>query len=148
MDVQLRRAGLHDVPALAAMNRQLIEDEVSRNPMTLAELEARMRGWVEGAWTVLLILVAGEVAGYALYQERRDEYFPEHVEVYLRQFFIRRDRRGRGIGRAALERILAGWLPAGATVTVDVLATNPGGLAFWQRVGFAPYCTAMTREVP
>jgi GNAT superfamily N-acetyltransferase len=143
MDIQLRRAGPTDAPVLAEMNRHLIEDEGSRNPMALAQLEARLYGWLEGGWAVLLILADGDVAGYCVYQVRRDEYFPENVEVYLRQYFIRREFRGRGIGRAALRRIVAECCPPGATIVVDVLAGNPRGRRFWEQTGFEPYCTTM-----
>ena len=36
-----------DLPLLAKLNKQLIEDEGHRNPMTVAELETRMRNWLE-----------------------------------------------------------------------------------------------------
>jgi hypothetical protein len=41
--VRWARAAVDDVPLLAAMNSRLIRDEGHRNPMTLPELEERMR---------------------------------------------------------------------------------------------------------
>ena len=43
-----RMATEADVAQLAAMNRQLIRDEGHRYPMSLMELEDRMRGWEPG----------------------------------------------------------------------------------------------------
>lgn len=143
--IELRRATLADAPLLATMNRQLIADERSRNPMSPAELEARMRGWLAADWTAVLIVRADMVVGYALYQERRDPYFPARRTVYLRQLFVGRDQRGRGVGRAAVATLLREWFPADATVELDVLATNPGGRRFWRSVGFAPYATTYRR---
>lgn len=145
VEVELRRATLADAPLLAAMNRQLIADERSRNPMSPAELEARMRGWLADNWTAVLIAHAGAVAGYVLYQERRDNYFPDQRTIYLRQLFVTRDQRGHGIGRAAIAALLRGWFPPDATVELDVLESNPGGQQFWRSVGFAPYATTFHR---
>jgi len=47
--VFLRDASAADTPLLAQLNRQLIEDEGAANPMSLAELEARMREWLASA---------------------------------------------------------------------------------------------------
>lgn len=140
-EIELRRATMADAPLLAAMNRQLIEDERSRNPMSPAELEARMRGWLADDWTAVLIARADEVAGYALYQERRDTYFPDQRTIYLRQLFVARDQRGHGVGRATIATLLREWFPADATVELDVLESNPAGQRFWRSVGFAPYAT-------
>ena len=144
-DLELRRADLADIPILAAMNRQLIADERSRNPMSLAQLDARMRGWLTGEWQAVLIVRSGEVVGYVLYQERRDAHFPDQAVVYLRQFFIARTWRRGGIGRAVVAALLAEWFPTDATVELDVLEANPAGHAFWRSLGFAPYATTYQR---
>ena len=41
-----RIATAEDSPMLAELNSQLIRDEGHRNPMTIAQLEERMRGWL------------------------------------------------------------------------------------------------------
>lgn len=144
-NLELRRATLADVQVLAAMNQHLIQDERSRNPMSLAELEARMHGWLSGDWSAILIAQAGEVVGYALYQERRDSLFPEQIVIYLRQFFIARSHRRGGIGRAVMTAILADWFPPSARIELDVLEANPVGHTFWRSLGFAPYATTYQR---
>lgn len=50
-----RQAITEDVPLLARMNQQLIEDEASRNPMSLSELENRMSNWLESDWLAVVI---------------------------------------------------------------------------------------------
>ncbi|MCL5998554.1 MAG: GNAT family N-acetyltransferase [Chloroflexi bacterium] len=100
MFICLRSATPDDVALLARMNRQLIEDEGSRNPMSLDQLEARMRCWLGGGWSITIVLAGDEVAGYAVYQVRRDEYCPDQQLVYVRQFFIRRELRRQGIGKS------------------------------------------------
>jgi hypothetical protein len=43
-----------DLPLLAEWNRQLIQDEGHRNPMTVAELQARMQGWLAGEYRAVV----------------------------------------------------------------------------------------------
>ena len=143
MALRLRLASEDDVPLLARMNRRLIEDEGSRNPMSVAELERRMREWIAGEWSVEVFEEGETPVGYAVYQRRTDEYDTDRAVVYLRQFFVERAERGRGIGRRAFDLLAQSRFPAGATVVIDVLAANPGGAAFWARLGFAPYCATM-----
>lgn len=50
------------------MNKRLIEDEGSRNPMSVAQLAERMRGWRLGDWEARLFLADEQVVGYALFQ--------------------------------------------------------------------------------
>ncbi|HWQ15546.1 MAG TPA: GNAT family N-acetyltransferase [Roseiflexaceae bacterium] len=145
MSLLLRPATAADAPSLAAMNRQLIADEGSRNPMSLAELEERMRRLIAEGWAALLFEDERELAGYALYRVRHDEYDPQRPEVDIRQFFVLPERRGRGVGRAAFERMAAAHFPPGARLVLEVLASNPAGRAFWGRLGFTVYATTLTR---
>lgn len=139
-----RPAQAGDLDELARMNRALIEDEGSRNPMTPAELRERMRRWLEDeAWQAVVFENAEEVVGYAVYRVEPDSFDPARPAVYLRQLFIRREHRRQGCGRAAFRQLTTHHFPAGAEVTLDVLATNPRGLAFWEAAGLAPYATVM-----
>jgi ribosomal protein S18 acetylase RimI-like enzyme len=136
--MEYRRATVADAPALAAMNRQLIRDEGHRNPMTVAELEVRMAGWLGGGYEAVVFEQAGEPVGYALFR-RGPEY------VYLRQFFVRPESRRRGVGRAALDWMAAHSWP-GSRVRVEVLVGNTAGVAFWRAVGFRDYCLSLESE--
>jgi GNAT superfamily N-acetyltransferase len=142
MPLHLRRAAESDLPLLAQMNKRLIEDQGSRNPMPIEQLQNRMSGWLHGDWTIEFF-EEGEIVGYVVYQTRRDEFFPERTEVYVRQFFIERDQRGRGLGSAAFKLLRETRFPTGSRITLEVLATNPKGFKFWSRVGFQPYYTMM-----
>jgi len=130
--VKHRAATSADVPILARMNQQLIDDEGHRNSMHLSELETRMRSMVDGDYTATLFELGEHVVAYGLWTEQ-----PEWV--YLRQFFVARDYRRRGIGAQAV-RVLADevW-PAGKRVRVNVLIGNHPALEFWRSVGFADY---------
>lgn len=44
--MRVRNCDRSDAEALALLNKQLIEDEKSQNPMSLPESEERMRGFL------------------------------------------------------------------------------------------------------
>jgi hypothetical protein len=75
--MNFRHATLNDCALLAELNHQLIRDEGHRNPMTVPELEQRMKGWLASEYSAAIFENGGEVVAYALYREQ-----PE--EIYLR----------------------------------------------------------------
>ncbi|QHW29953.1 GNAT family N-acetyltransferase [Paenibacillus rhizovicinus] len=143
-----RMAGLDDAARLAQMNRQLIEDEGSENPMNLAELEVRMRNFLETGWSCAIFELDREIAGYALFEARPRPYDAARQEVFLRQYFIAAEHRGRGIGRAGIELLETSAFPPDSPVVIDVLSGNSRGERFWRGVGFEPYAVTMKRDQP
>ena len=136
-----RSATLDDAPLLAHLNKQLIEDEGHSNPMTLPELEARMRGWLAGEYRAVLFAQDGAVVAYALYR-------PEGESIYLRHLFVARERRRMGIGRQAMELLLTRIWPPGTRVTVEALVHNASALAFYRALGFADYAITLELRAP
>jgi len=133
----IRHATLPDIPLLATLNQQLQVDEEHRLRMEINELESRMAGWLgNDGYQAAIFDRNGETLGYALY--RREPEF-----VYLKQFFICRKFRRQGIGRRALEWLLANSWHDESSVCLDVLVTNARGIAFWRAVGFRDYCLTM-----
>lgn len=127
-----------DCPLLAALNRQLIQDEGHRNRMTEPELEQRMRDWLAGEYRALLFEREGEVVAYALWREPPGE-------IYLRQLFVVRHRRRQGLGRAAVDILRSRVWPADRRLTVEVLVANEAAVAFWRAVGYRDY--SLTLEI-
>jgi GNAT superfamily N-acetyltransferase len=128
-----RSATLDDCPLLAEMNHQLLQDEGHRNRfMTLPQLEERMRGFLSGEYRAVIFEEGGEVVDHALYREQVDE-------IYLRQLFVVRDRRRRGLGRRAVEILRSDIWPKNKRLTVDVLLRNTDAIAFWRAVGYKEY---------
>lgn len=143
MTLHLRNATEADLGLLAHMNYSLIEDEGSRNPMTLEQLRRRMEGMLHGDWKIDLFMEDEATVGYAVYQFRPDSYFPEKTTVFLRHFYIERGYRRRGVGRVAFDLLAEARFPPDCTIELEVLDTNPNGYRFWTYLGFAPYCTTM-----
>jgi GNAT superfamily N-acetyltransferase len=133
------RATTADVPLLAMMNQQLIHDEGHRNRMTLPELEQRMGKWLGREYEAVIFSENGEERGYALY--RRDPNW-----IYLRQFFVRREHRRKGIGRAAMPWLRTNAWKGAPRIRVEALVGNAAALAFWRSLGFADYCLTLELE--
>jgi ribosomal protein S18 acetylase RimI-like enzyme len=138
--MKFRHATLNDCPLLAEMNHQLLEDEGHRNRfMTLPQLEERMRGFLSGEYRAVIFEDDGAVVAYALYREQPDE-------IYLRQLFVVRGHRRRGLGHRAMEFLRADIWRKGKRLTVDVLLHNKSAIEFWRSVGYKDY--SLRLEIP
>ena len=135
MNLSWREVSGSDIGLLAEWNHQLIRDEGHRNPMTVEQLAERMTEWLSGEYRAVIFSEDAPVA-YALFREEEDR-------IYLRQFFVRRDRRRHGVGRAAFGVLRKEFWPAGVRLTVDVLCRNTAGTAFWHSLGYQDYCLTL-----
>ena len=138
MKLRWREATEADLGLLAEWNHHLIRDEGHRNPMTVAQLGERMKGWLQGEYRAAIFSLGDEPVAYALYKR-------EPEQIYLRQFFVRRDRRRAGLGRAAMATLREEIWPQGVRLTVEVLWANAGAVAFWRSAGYRDY--ALTLEI-
>ncbi len=132
--MEIRECAVSDAAKLAQMNKRLIEDEKSANPMTIDELEARMTDFLSGSYTAYFFAEDQAVVGYALVDNSRNP-------LYLRQFYIEREYRRRHFGQTAFRLLLAHL--GTDTIDVDVLPWNAPGLAFWRSLGFRDTCISM-----
>jgi GNAT superfamily N-acetyltransferase len=135
--MEWRFAGAADARALAELNQQLIADEGHDNPMDLRELEQRLCGWLSGEYRAVLFSTGADLVAYALY--RNDEA----GRIYLRQFFVVRSMRRRGIGSEALRVFRSAVVPSGKRIVLDVLSGNRAGREFWAANGFHEYAVIM-----
>ncbi|HLX60418.1 MAG TPA: GNAT family N-acetyltransferase [Planctomycetota bacterium] len=131
-----RRATHSDCAMLAELNHQLIRDEGHRNPMSVAELEARMRDFLSRDYTAVIFEDADVVVAYALYREFAGE-------IYLRQLFVIRARRREGIGKRAVEILRSEYWDKTKRWTVEVLTANEAAVKFWRAMGYRDYCLAL-----
>ena len=133
------KAIVDDARRLAEMNHHLIQDEGHRNPMTVSQLEERMRNWsLSGEYEAVLFGGPPAIA-YALFRREPDS-------IYIRQFFVERSLRRKGVGHAAIATLIREVLPQGTRITLEVLANNDAAVAFWASLGFQQY--AITMELP
>lgn len=125
--MDIRKCTVEDAPQLAEWNRQLIVDEQSDNPMSIGQLEARMREFLNGSYEAYVFLDGAEPVGYALVDTGR-------TPVYLRQFLIFRQYRRSGLGSKAFALLLQTLEVR--ELDLEVLSRNQAGQDFWESLGF------------
>lgn len=141
----LRHATTNDTSLLAPMNKRLIDDEGSTNPMSLPQLESRLRQWLSAEWHGELFLHDATVVGYVIYRLQRNE-FDNRETVYIRHYFIEREYRRLGYGREGLSKLKEERFPKDVTVYLEVLTHNSRGREFWKSLGFEEYSVTMRLE--
>jgi GNAT superfamily N-acetyltransferase len=85
-----------------------------------------------------LATVWGAQAGgelIAMGAQTYDEYDPSPLHRRIRHFYVREDRRRRGVGRALAQRLIADAFALAPRL--HLRATYPRSIAFWESVGFA-----------
>ncbi len=97
--------------------------------MSVAELEERMRGWLVAEYRAVVFEIGSQPVAYALFR-------PAEGGVHLRQFFVARGSRRKGIGRRAIEAFRQRFVAPGEALTLEALVHNSPGLAFWRALGF------------
>ena len=137
--MQIIKCSRQDVPLLAAMNKCLIEDEQSSNPMTIKELEKRMEDFLSDEYSAYFFLddkseSSDKTIGYALVKHTASP-------LYLRQFYINREYRRKHLGSEAF-KLLLDYLETDK-IDIDVLPWNEKGMAFWKSMGFTETCISM-----
>ena len=138
--MKLRPAGPADIQTLAALNRQLLDDEGHPSSASVAELIETHRDWLAAdAWSQDILEVDGTVVGYIVHGINPYPLDPQVPERFIRQFSIDRPYRRNGLGRDAFELFLETRMEPGGRLTLDVLESNPAGLAFWKAVGCRPF---------
>ncbi|MCP6727652.1 MAG: GNAT family N-acetyltransferase [Patescibacteria group bacterium] len=129
------KAKIDDVRNLAELNKRMIEDEQHPNPMNVEKLADRMTGWLKNEYICYLAKHEEEIVGYYLYRDDGKYY-------YLRQLFIERQHRRKGIATQILDWMYLNiWQDK--KVRVDVLSHNKEAIAFYERYGFRMGCLRM-----
>jgi len=135
--LRIDKAKSTEVDLLAQLNRQLDEDEPYAYPLPLSALSERMACWIaEGEHQVLLFRSGDQLIGYAVWRAAERG-------TYLRHFFICRDRRGQGWGRAAIQLLCREVFPKDRPVNIDTAIGNKAGIAFWHAIGFQDLSVGM-----
>lgn len=123
----IKKCTIEDVVKLAELNKQLIEDEKSDNNMNLAELEARMRIFLEKDYCAYFFIKDVYVIGYALVNINANP-------LYLRQFLIERAYRRKHLGKKAVDLLIQELKVD--SLDIEVLSWNEVGMKFWENCGF------------
>ena len=125
--MQIRKCTPDDISKLAILNKQLIEDEKSDNPMSIKELEERMRGFLNTEYEAFFFVAEEAIVGYALVKSTCKP-------LYLRQFLVDRDYRKKHYGTEAFHALLKHL--GVDSMDIEVLPWNEQGMRFWESIGF------------
>ena len=132
-ELRIDRTDSADAPLLAQLNCQLDEDEPHPYPLGMPALTARMARWIEtGEYHVLLFRRGDRVAGYAVWRM-------EEQGAFLRQFFICRDQRREGLGRAAMALLCRDVFPKDRPLYLEAAIWNQKAIDFWHAIGFEDF---------
>lgn len=139
MTVSIRFAERSDVPVIAELIRGLARFEKLEHEVTMTEerLDKALFGPKPYAET-LLAEEGGKAVGFALFFHNFSTFLAK-PGIYLEDLFVLPEQRGKGIGRALLERL--------AQIAVErdcgrlewaVLDWNRDAIAFYERLGAKP----------
>ncbi len=131
-----RQAAPSDCELLATLNLQLIEDEGHLRSLSQAELTARMCGWLRRGEYQAIIFEKEDPVVYALYKI-------EPEQIFLRQFYVVRDQRRKGLGLRAIQVLRKEIWPQNKRLYLEVLCGNETALAFYRAAGFEGYLVGL-----
>ena len=138
-DLEIRTTTEADVPVILSLIRELAEYE--REPNAVVATEAGLRDVLFGskpAAEVLLALENGEPIGFAVYFFNFSTWLGR-PGLYLEDLFVRPAVRGKGYGRALLERLAQIAQERGCgRMEWAVLDWNDPAIQFYRKLGAKP----------
>jgi len=137
--MEIRDARVDDLPALLAIYNDVIATSTAiytEQPVTLEDRIAWWRARVAQGYPVLVASDSAEVSGFASFGDFRA--WPGYKFTVEHSVHVRADRRGRGVGTALMNVLLARATDIGKHVMIaGVDAENESSLRFHERLGFS-----------
>jgi|SRR5438067_13530784 len=138
-DFEIRQTTETDVPVILSLIRELAEYE--RAPDAVVATEAGLREVLFGAKRSAEVLLAsenGEAVGFAVYFYNFSTWLGR-PGLYLEDLFVRPALRGKGYGRALLERLAQIAKDRGCgRMEWAVLDWNDPAIQFYRKLGAEP----------
>ena len=136
---EIRTTTETDLPIILSLIRELAEYE--REPAAVVATEAGLREVLFGAKPsaeVLLALEEQEPVGFAVYFHNFSTWLGR-PGLYLEDLFVRPEKRGKGYGRALLERLAQVAKERGCgRMEWAVLDWNEPAIQFYRKLGAQP----------
>lgn len=143
--MEWRVCSTNDLGKLAQLNRYLREDG-GFEPMELRVFEDRLRRWMEAGYTAVIFEKNDESVAYALFRPTDLDMEGLEPGIFIRQFFVMRNKRREGIGRQAFETLRDQLWPKGCGILLETEYENHRAQAFWKSLGFSEYAIGFIRE--
>jgi GNAT superfamily N-acetyltransferase len=103
--IEIRRAVREDCPRLLELIRELADYEKAPQEVTVTAEHFTESGFgPEPVWWAFVASVDGRVEGFALYYIRYSTW--KGRRLYLEDFVVTREMRGRGLGKLLFDRML------------------------------------------
>lgn len=138
-NLEIRTTTEADVPVILRLIRDLAEYE--RAPDAVVATESGLRDVLFGpkpSAEVLLALENGEAVGFAVYFHNFSTWLGR-PGLYLEDLFVRPEKRGKGFGRALLERLAKIAQERGCgRMEWAVLDWNEPAIEFYRKLGAKP----------
>jgi ribosomal protein S18 acetylase RimI-like enzyme len=133
-EIQVRRAGVEDAPAIARLLHDFNREFGEPTP-PVEELTERCRRLIdEGEITVLL---SGDGPDGLALLRFRPALWSAGLEAYLQELYVAPPRRGRGIGRALLQAAIDLSRERGADgIDLHTGETDTAARALYESIGF------------
>ena len=137
--MRIRPGDLPDVPVIAELIRGLaryekLEHEVRTTEEKLTDTLFGERRYAE----TLIAEEDGEPLGFALFFHSYSTFLAQ-PGIYLEDLFVKPEHRGRGVGRALLERLAQVAVERGCgRLEWAVLDWNKDAIGFYERLGAKP----------
>ena len=154
MPIEVRRAMERDIPALMRLLVQVNmvhhngRPDLFKGPTTKYD-EGELRALLTDDAAPVFVAVdeEGNVMGHGfcvLQRQANTRLMVENATLYIDDICVDEAARGRGVGRALYEHILAYARGIGCyNVTLNVWSCNPGAMAFYEKLGMTPYKVGM-----
>lgn len=139
MALSIRPGVVTDVPLIADLIRGLARYERLEDEVLMTEEKLRASLFGERVYAETMIAESdGEPAGFALYFHNYSTFLAQ-PGIYLEDLFVVPERRGRGVGRALLERLAQLALERRCgRLEWSVLDWNEDAIGFYRRLGATP----------
>ncbi len=131
---QVRKASLGDAEAMAVIYNQGIEDRIATFE-TRSRTSADIEAWFDGVHPIVVLEQDNEVVAFASTSVYRNRACYAGIAEF--SVYVRRDFRGRGVGRVTLEALLHNVEEAGFWKLVSrVFVENTASRALLRSLGF------------
>ncbi len=151
----IRRAKEHDIPAIINLLVQVDlvhhngRPDLFKGPATKYTAD-ELKGILTDEETPVFVCVDEDDRvlghGFCIMEQHGGQLLTEHTTLYIDDICVDEAARGRGVGRALYEHILAYARARNCyNVTLNVWSCNPGAMAFYKKLGLTPYKVGMEK---
>lgn len=154
MNTEIRRATAEDVPAVAALEQELVRGDAPGDPYLVRtlmrpEVEEQLRKVVDGDWGVCLVATHdGEVVGYLSGGWKDSPQWRPTKATEIHALYLKDGFRGQGTGTRLVDEFVRwSWDRGAEIVEVSAFASNPRAIEFSAKTGFRPTLVHLERPL-